>query len=108
MSGAARLSVELVDAVKSTLREIVRDTARTLPAFHYGDVRLEVTEAKAAAAENGGSKYSGDDAALAVGVRVLAGDRSVAPGYVGLVLGAADVEALPRLVRDALQRAYRR
>ena len=108
MVTTSRLSVDVVDGVKSTVREIVRETVRSLPDFHYGDVRLEVTEAKAAAAENGGSKYSGDDAGLALGVRVLAGDRTVAPGYVGLVLGATDVDSLPRLVREALQRAYRR
>jgi len=108
MPATSRLSVDLVDDVKSVVREIVRDSARSLPHFDYGDVRLEVTEAKAAAAENGNSKYSGDDAGLAVGVRVLAGDRTVAPGYVGLVLGASDVDALPRIIREALQRAYRR
>jgi TldD protein len=41
-------------------------------------------------------------------VRVLAGDRMVAPGYVGLTLGAADVPRLPALIREALERAYRR
>jgi molybdenum cofactor synthesis domain-containing protein len=49
----------------------------------YADVRLEVAEGKSAAAENGASKFSGDDYGFALGVRVLAGDRMVAPGYVG-------------------------
>ena len=50
------LSVDLIDGVKPVVREIVRDAARRLPHFHYGDVRVEITESKAAAAENGGSK----------------------------------------------------
>jgi TldD protein len=103
-----RISIDLLDVVKPVVRQIVRDATRALAHFRYGDVRLEVSEAKAAAAENGSSKYSGDDYGFALGARVLAGDRMVAPGYVGLVLGAADVEALPRLLREALERAYRR
>jgi TldD protein len=108
MAASARLTVDLVDGLKPMVGQIVRDAARALPHLHYGDVRLEITEAKAAAAENGGTRYSGHDDGLALGVRVLAGERGVAPGYVGLVLGAADVDALPRLVREALERAYRR
>jgi TldD protein len=105
---STRISIDLVDGVKPVVRQVVRDAARALAHFHYGDVRLEVTEAKAAAAENGSSKYSGDDYGFALGARVLAGERTVAPGYVGLVLGAADVEGLPRLLREVLERAYRR
>ncbi len=32
----------------------------------------------------------------------------VAPGYIGLTLGAADAAGLPALIREALERAYRR
>src|SRR5207247_10958228 len=49
-----------------------------------------------------------EDERLALGVRVLAGERTVAPGYVGLTLGAADLTELERLLRDALASAYRR
>jgi TldD protein len=41
-------------------------------------------------------------------VRVLAGDRTIAPGWVGLTLGTADLDDLPRRLREALERAYRR
>ena len=40
--------------------------------------------------------------------RVLAGDRMIAPGYVGQTLGTADLAELDRIVREALERAYRR
>src|SRR6476469_2072259 len=95
MTAGARLTVDLVDSLKPVVGQIVRDAARALPHLHYGDVRVEITEAKAAAAENGGTRYSGHD-------------DGVAPGDVGLVLGSADLDALPRLVREALERAYRR
>ena len=107
MAGA-RLAVDLIDAVKAPAAEIVRESARRLPGLAHADCRLEVAERKTATAENGAPKTSGDDATLALGVRVLAGDRMVAPGYVGLTLGAADAGDLPRVLRDALEQAYRR
>src|SRR5207245_2910551 len=86
----------------------VHEAARRLPHLRYADVRLEVTEAKGAGAENGAPKFSGDDYGFALGVRVLAGDRMIAPGYVGQVLGTADLADLDRIVRAALEQAYRR
>src|SRR4029450_4139350 len=81
---------------------------RRLPHLKYADLRLEVTEGKGAGAENGTPKFSGDDQTLALGIRVLAGDRMSAPGYVGLTLGVADVPNLARIVGEALEQAYRR
>jgi TldD protein len=71
-------------------------------------VRLAVVESRAAAAENGSSRSSADDASCAAGVRVLAGDRMVAPGWVGLVIGAADLPELEARLAQALAQAYRR
>jgi hypothetical protein len=79
-----RITVDLVDTVTPLLEERVHSAARRLPHLRYADLRLEVTEAKGAGAENGTPKFSGDDQTLAIGVRVLAGDRMCAPGYVGL------------------------
>src|SRR5439155_352550 len=59
-------------------------------------------------AENGAERSSGDDYACTAGVRVLAGGGAVAPGWIGIVLGAADVPALERRLAEALERAYRR
>jgi len=103
-----RITVDLIDRVKLDVRDLLRDAARRLPHLTYADLRLEVAEGKFATAENGESKSSGDDYGFAAGVRVLAGDRSVAPGWAGLTLGTADLDALPRLLREALERAYRR
>ncbi len=100
--------VEVIDRLRPLARDLLRDTSRRLPHLAYADLRLEVVECKAASAENGAPKFSGDDYRLALGVRVLAGDRAVAPGYVGLVLGAADLPEIERIIRDALERAWRR
>jgi TldD protein len=104
----ARITVDLIDALKPDVRDLLREARRRLPHLAYADVRLEVAEGKFAAAENGESKSSGDDYAFSAGVRVLAGERAVAPGWVGLTLGAADLGDLPRRLREALERAYRR
>ena len=101
------IGVDLIDRVAPVVEELVRD-AKRLPHLSHADVRLQITEGKYAAAENGGAKSSGDDYGIGLGVRVLAGQRTIAPGYVGLTLGAADTDALPRIIRDALAQAWRR
>ncbi|HKQ66764.1 MAG TPA: TldD/PmbA family protein [Methylomirabilota bacterium] len=103
----AKVSVDLIDTLTPMVETRVRE-ARRLPHLRYADVRLEVTEGKGAGAENGTPKYSGDDYGFALGVRVLAGERMIAPGYVGQTLGTADLDDLDRIVREALERAYRR
>ena len=101
------LGIDLIDRVAPVAEELVAD-ARRLPRLVHADLRLEVVEAKHAGAENGGAKTSGDDYGFALGVRVLAGDRTIAPGYAGRTLGAADVDDLPRIIRDAIETAWRR
>src|SRR5919201_4484176 len=102
------IRVDLIDGLKGDVRDLLRDARRRLPHLVYADVRVEVSEGKAATAENGDSRFAGDDYGFAAGVRVLAGDRMVAPGWIGLTLGTADVAQLPRLLREGLERAYRR
>lgn len=102
------ITVELIDTLKPTVRDLLREAARRLAHLAYADLRIEIAETKAAAAENGASKFSDDDYAFALGVRVLAGDRAVAPGYVGLTLGAADLGRLTAVIREAIERAHRR
>jgi TldD protein len=105
---AARVSVELVEDLKPMVRDLLRDSARRLRHLTYADLRIEAVEAKAAAAENGASRFSGDDYALSLGVRVLGGERSVAAGYIGMTLGVADVPRLETIIREAIERAWRR
>jgi TldD protein len=105
---ARPITIDLIDAVKGDLRDMLRDAVRRLPHLAYADVRLEVAEGKSAAAENAESKFSDEDYGFAAGVRVLAGERMVAAGWIGLTLGTADLDDLLRALREALERAYRR
>src|SRR5439155_1637062 len=97
-----------IDRARENVPALLADARRRLPHLAYADLRLEVTESRHAIAENGAERSSGDDYACTAGVRVLAGDRSVAPGWLGIVLGAADVADLEARLREALERAYRR
>jgi TldD protein len=103
-----RVRIELLDNLALTLPELITDERRRLPHLAYADVRVEVVEAKSAAAENGGSRSARDDTRLTLGVRALAGDRMIAPGYVGLTLGVRDAGSLERVIRESLAHAHRR
>jgi TldD protein len=102
------IEIRLIDRIAPLAAELVTTWARALAELRYADLRLEVAEGKYAAAENGASKSSGDDYGFAFGVRVLAGGRMAAPGYFGRTLGAADLPHLDRVLKEALQAAYRR
>jgi TldD protein len=102
------VTVDLVDGLGERILDVLGDAQRRLAHLVYADVRVGVTEARGASAENGAARSSGDRADLALGVRVLAGDRSVASGHVGVELGAPDVPHLARRVREAIERAWRR
>jgi TldD protein len=102
------IETELIDRVKPLVRDLVTSHARSLAHLSYADVRVDVSEGKYAASENGAAKSSGDDYAFAFGIRVLAGDRMIAPGYFGQGLGKADLAHLAERLRDGLLSAYRR
>ena len=106
MSSAIR--TELIERITPLVHDVATSYARSLPHLSYADVRIDVSEGKFATAENGGPKSSGDDYAFSFGIRVLAGDRMIAPGYFGRGLGAADVDTLERLLKDGVRTAYRR
>jgi TldD protein len=102
------IGIELVERIAPLAVHLVTSRARSLGHLRYADIRVEVVEGKYAGAENGAPKSSGDDYAFAFGIRVLASAASVAPGYFGRDLGAADVAALERILEDGLRAAYRR
>ena len=88
--------------------DLAMSYARRLPHLQYADIRLEIGEGKYASSENGASKGSGEDTALAFGIRVLAGSRSIAPGYFGRGLGEADLPRLEAVLKEGIEAAYRR
>ncbi|HET8579075.1 MAG TPA: TldD/PmbA family protein, partial [Methylomirabilota bacterium] len=102
------IETRLIDRIAPLAAELVTVRARALADLRYADLRVDVSEGKYAAAENGVAKSSGDDYGFAFGIRVLAGRGMAAPGYFGRALGAADLPDLAQILRDALQAAYRR
>lgn len=101
------MTIELIGEVKADLASDFTRQAKRL-GCGYADLRLEVVEAQFAGAENGQSKQSGRDEALAVGIRVIAGDGLAAPGYFGKALGTADRDRLARVIREGLRHAHER
>jgi len=100
------ITTDLIERIAPMVHDLV--TARTRPHLRYADIRLEAIEGRYAAAENGEAKGAGVDATLAFGVRVLAGDAMVAPGYFGRALGESDIADLERVLAAGLDAAYRR
>ncbi|MBI4588486.1 MAG: TldD/PmbA family protein [Candidatus Rokubacteria bacterium] len=105
---ARKITTDLVDSIKEMVHHLATTHARSFAHLTYADLRIEVAEGKAAAAENGSSKFSTEDYGFAFGVRVLAGERMIAPGYFGRSLGAADLDQLEKLLKEGLEKAYRR
>ena len=102
------ISTDLIEAIKNTTAELAVDAPSDYKFCRYADIRLEAIEEKQAGAENGEPKYSTEDSLLAVGIRVLAGDGVVAPGYFGQALGAADLPHLAKRLAAGLKHAYER
>ena len=103
-----KIETALIDQITPLVQSLATGYAGSLAHLRYADLRLEIVEGKAAAAENGASKYSGEDYGFAFGIRVLAGDRMVAPGYFGRSLGAADLADLESILKEGILSAYRR
>ncbi len=102
------VTTELIEIMKQTAAELTLNATRKHKQCRYADLRLEVVEEKRAGAENGTPKFSREDCRLAFGVRVLAGDQMVAPGYFGQILGKADLKQLPSKLSVGLKHAYDR
>lgn len=101
------VTVEALERVKAPVQAAVVE-ARRLSNLVYADCRLEVRERQAVTAENGQSKQATRDVTIALGVRVLAGGRDVAAGYVGRLLGSREFNLLPQILREGLRQAYGR
>ena len=105
---AARVDIGLIDAVQQTVRDLAQERAPRLPHHSYSDIRLEVGEGKQAVSENGAPKGASSDYGISYGIRVLAGERTVAPGYVGGEVGAAEAGDLERILWAGLEHAHAR
>jgi TldD protein len=105
---ATAINTDLIQNVAPMVRDLVTFRARSRAGLRYADLRLEAIQGKYAVAENGDAKGAGEDATLGFGIRVLAGDRMVAPGYFGRGLGEADLPHLARILDEGIEAAYRR
>ena len=103
-----KLAIEDMERIKPIAYATVTEYARQLRNLRYCDLRLEISEGKAATAENGQEKASSEDYAFSLGVRVLAGREVIAPGYFGQMLGSADTDRLGRVLQEAVRSAHRR
>ena len=102
------LTVETLDTVKPEVATQLSHARRSFPGLTYADLRLEVTEEQAAAAENGQSKEGHRDTTVSLGIRALAGGTIIAPGYYGRCLGRRELAILPTILREGLRHAYER
>ncbi|MBI4234294.1 MAG: TldD/PmbA family protein [Chloroflexi bacterium] len=100
------ISVGFLDGAKPVVASAASQYARRLRDLRYCDIRVEVSEGRACAAENGDEKHSAQDYRFSLGVRVLAGDGVVAPGYCGRFLGTADAQNFAAVVRQAVLHAH--
>lgn len=103
-----RLSIAVIDRIKDRVHAFVTEYRKRLKGCHYLDVRIEVSEAKGAYAQNGTAKESLEDAELSMGIRVHAGESMIAPGYFGRGLGSTDVQQLEAVLSEGIDHAYRR
>ncbi len=103
-----KITTEIIDQIKPMVFDQATGAPKRLPHCRYADLRVEAVEGKGAVAENGAPKSASEDYNFSFGVRVLAGERSVAPGYFGQSLGTADLPHLAEIVKAGLERAYRR
>ncbi len=102
------VSIDDIPRLRDAVFDIVSSYPKGKRFCRYADVRLGVSEGKAAVAENGMDKFSAEDYGFSFGVRILAGDKTVAPGYFGQQVGAADLPRLAQRLREGLDHAYER
>ncbi|HXG35530.1 MAG TPA: TldD/PmbA family protein, partial [Dehalococcoidia bacterium] len=103
-----KVSIDVIPEIRAAVADIVSSYVKGKADCHYADIRLEVDEGKVAVAENGMDKFSGEDYGFSLGIRVIAGARAPAAGYVGQMLGAADLSRLSHILHYNLDRACER
>ncbi len=105
---ASRVTLEAIDAFRDDVASVIHDYARRLRGLRYADVRVEVSEGKAAAVENGSEKYSAEDYGFVYGVRAVSGKDIGASGFYSGMLGAADLPNIAAILKSAVKHAHDR
>ena len=101
-------TIAALDSIKDMSLSLMANFTAKRPFTHYADIRIELSEERGAFCENGESKYSGMDYGFSFGVRVLAGNGSISPGYFGLTLGKEALHRFESILEAGLNHAYER
>jgi hypothetical protein len=101
-------TIEALDSIKDMSMSLISSFTSTRAYTHYADMRIELSEERGAFCENGEAKYSGMDYGFSFGVRVLAGEDCISPGYFGLTLGQEALHRLESILEAGLDHAYER
>ena len=102
------ITVDIIDRIEPKLVPILTERAKSLPDMRYCDLRISVRKEKGAVAENGNPKASAEDYIFDLGVRVIAGARKSAAGYLGRILGSADAGNIENIVWESIRQAHQR
>jgi TldD protein len=103
-----QITTEVIETVKPFAVDMMLNLSQRYKHCLYADLRLEIVEEKRAGAENGTPKFTREESRLAFGVRVLAGDQMVAPGYFGQILGRGDLKDFPATISRGVKHAHER
>ena len=101
-------TIDALDSIKDRPMSLVASFTAKRAFTHYADIRIELSEERGAFCENGEAKYSGMDYGFSFGVRVLAGEDSISPGYFGLTLGKEALHRFESILETGLNHAYER
>jgi TldD protein len=102
------ITTDLVETIKPVAAKLMADAPADYKFCRYADIRLEIAEEKRASAENGAQKFGSADYRFAFGVRVLAGNGTIAPGYFAHSLGKSDLSNLTGKLSIGVKHAYER
>ena len=97
-----------LDSIKEPTESLIRSFVSRNPSVGYADVRITLSEERGAFCENGEEKFSGTDYGFSYGVRVLAGEKTVSPGYFGLTLGKDILPRFTSVLEEGLTHACER
>ena len=100
------ITVDIIDRIEPKLVPILTERTKSLPDMRYRDLRISVRKEKGAVAENGNPKASAEDYIFDLGVRVIAGARKSAAGYLGRILGSADAGNIENIVWESICQAH--
>ncbi|MEE8185319.1 MAG: hypothetical protein V3T96_02840, partial [Thermodesulfobacteriota bacterium] len=102
------MTVDLIGSIKGRVEEFFTSYASSLTGCQFSDIRIDVSDTRWASAEDGKPKAAGRDEGGSFGIRVIAGESSMSPGYYGRIFSLRDVSRFEELIKEGLDHAYTR